>query len=149
MRISPIGFQPYVYNTNAISRASMDKISAIPEDALASQVDLGEEQENENPLKPGQSAHFADILVSQMSMSRMNEIRVMSTGGQKEETADESAVEDLVIGAPDDNFRADQMIPEDEMMDDALSVDNQNAQQEPSLYRRMNAAGLYMANMIA
>lgn len=148
MTISPIGYQPYIYNTNAISSASMNKISAIPDDALASKIDFGKSRENENPLKPGQSSNFADILVSQMSMSQMNATRVMNTSGQMEVAADEKAAENLVIGAADDNLKAELTMPKVEN-DENATMNNQNSGNGPSLYQRMSAANAYMVNMFA
>lgn len=80
MQISGIGFQPYIYNTNAVSSASMNKISSIGSDVSSQKTDfspLSESSSNENPLKMGESKNFMDILSSQMSMSQMNATRVM------------------------------------------------------------------------
>ena len=80
--LSAIQFTPYVYNANRISRASMNKISAIPEDVTKQKVDytglLSEDARNTNPLKRGTSANFADILSSQMSMSRYHQANLMA-----------------------------------------------------------------------
>jgi len=71
MTISPVGYSPYIYNTNAVSRQSMNKISAISDDMSKSKVDysnLVSEEANINPLKKGQSKSFVDIIASQMSL---------------------------------------------------------------------------------
>lgn len=73
MRIEALAYQPYVYNTNTVSSASLNRIGAIPNDATAGRTefeDLSKEQENVNPLRKGESANFMDILSSQMAMSR-------------------------------------------------------------------------------
>lgn len=73
MRIGAIAYQPYVYNTNTVSSASLNRIGAIPNDATAGRTDFEDvtkEQENVNPLLKGESANFMDILSSQMAMSR-------------------------------------------------------------------------------
>lgn len=85
MQIGAIsGYQPYVYNTNAISSKSLNKISAIGNDSLVSKTDVSALISNEsksndvlNPLKRGETLDFAGILNMQMQMSRMNADRIM------------------------------------------------------------------------
>lgn len=84
MQIGAISYQPYIYNTNAVSSKSLNKISAISDDALDSKTDISalvdtgsNNQENINPLKRGESLDFAGILEQQMSMSRLNAARIM------------------------------------------------------------------------
>lgn len=85
MQIGAIsGYQPYVYNTNAISSKSLNKISAIGNDPLVSKTDVSALISNEsknndvlNPLKRGETLDFAGILNMQMQMSRMNADRIM------------------------------------------------------------------------
>lgn len=80
MGIAAIGFQPYIYNTNAISPASMNRVSAIDDDVTKASTDysaLTDETKNVNPLKRGESSNFVDILESQMAMSRQNAARLM------------------------------------------------------------------------
>ena len=83
MQIGAIGigsFQPYVYNTNSLSKASMNKINKIGDDLLASKTDfsaLADEQKNVNPLKRGETLDFAGMLSMQMQMSQMNAARLL------------------------------------------------------------------------
>ena len=83
MRIGSVSMTPYVYNTNAISPKSMNKIDAIGSDVTSSKLDVSalvsedSKKQNMNPLKPGQSLDFSGILQMQMQMSRLNEARVM------------------------------------------------------------------------
>ena len=83
MQVGAISYQPYIYNTNAISSKSMNKISAISNNALDSKTDVSglikdnSSNETTNPIKRGQSLDFAGILDMQMQMSRMNATRVM------------------------------------------------------------------------
>lgn len=81
MQIGALSFQPYIYNTNTLSRASLSRISGIrEEDLTSSKTDyssLTDMSLNENPLKPGETLNFDDILEEQMQMSRMNQSRVM------------------------------------------------------------------------
>ncbi|MDO4965858.1 MAG: hypothetical protein Q4E51_04045 [Lachnospiraceae bacterium] len=84
MQIGAVSFmQPYVYNTNAVSSKSLNKISAISDDALDSKTDVSALVEDEdnytdvlNPLGRGQSLDFGSILDQQMQMSRMNQARL-------------------------------------------------------------------------
>lgn len=86
MQIGSIGamsFSPYVYNTNSISRSSLNKINALPEDGTKSRIDYtglvsDEGKENLNPLKRGTSSSFADIISSQMAMSSYHKANIMS-----------------------------------------------------------------------
>jgi len=80
MGINAIGFQPYIYNTNAISPASMNRVKAIGDDVTKASTDysaLTDETKNVNPLQKGESSNFVDILESQMAMSRQNAARLM------------------------------------------------------------------------
>ena len=69
---------PYVYNTNRVDRASLNKIEPIEDDVLASKTDFSDlaDDENVNPLAMGQSKDFAGILDMQMQMSALNASRL-------------------------------------------------------------------------
>ena len=69
---------PYVYNTNRVDRASMNKIKPIEDDLLDSKTDFSglNEEENINPLAMGQTKDFAGVLEMQMQMGRMNAARL-------------------------------------------------------------------------
>jgi hypothetical protein len=80
MEIGAISFQPYVYNTNQIDATSMSRVPAIPGDINAEGTDysgLVNRGENSNPLRPGETMNFADIIGEQMSRARFNAERVM------------------------------------------------------------------------
>ena len=80
MRIGAVGASPYVYNTNAVSSASLNKIQGIGSDTTASRSDfsgLTETAVNENPLKMGETKNFVDVMEMQLQMGRMNAARVM------------------------------------------------------------------------
>lgn len=80
MNIGAIAFKPYIFNTNSISSASMNKVSGISNGVLNKKIDYSElvsSGENENPLKKGMSTNFMDILASQMEMSKSNESKIM------------------------------------------------------------------------
>lgn len=92
MTIGAISFQPYVYNVNAISPASMNRVSGISDDVLDKKIDYSglTEAENENPLKKGQTLNFQDMLAMQMQRGRDNASRIMkpaqNEAGEKEQT---------------------------------------------------------------
>ena len=88
MQINPVGisFRPYIYNTNIVSANSMNKISAIEDDALKSSVDCSNDK-NENPLKLGETSNFADVLAMQFQLGQNNAARVMKTAENVEEAA--------------------------------------------------------------
>lgn len=81
MRIGAVGgaiYSPYVYNTNTVSSASLNKVKGISDDVLSSKTDFSglSTQENTNPLGIGQSQDYAGIFDMQMQLSRMNEARI-------------------------------------------------------------------------
>ena len=69
---------PYVYNTNRVDRASLNKIEPIEDDVLASKTDFSDlvDDENVNSLAMGQTKDFAGILDMQMQMSALNASRL-------------------------------------------------------------------------
>lgn len=83
MGIGAIGaatYQPYIYNTNKVTSASLGRVKPVDDDVTKSSTDysaLTDESLNINPLKKGESANFSDIFESQMAMSRQNAARVM------------------------------------------------------------------------
>lgn len=111
MRIGAIAYQPYVYNTNTLSAASLNRIGAIPDDATAGRTDfegLTQDQENTNPLGRGQSANFMDIWSSQMAKSRTKSAMLLKPAASGEADApagaaqkDETAARDAVQAASD------------------------------------------------
>ena len=76
--VSMVSPMPYVYNTNTVNRASMNKIKPIEDDVLASKTDFSDlaEQENTNPLAIGETKDFAGILDMQMELGRQNAARL-------------------------------------------------------------------------
>lgn len=87
MTIGAVSFQPYVHNINAISPASMNKLSRISDNVLDKKTDFSELVENENPLKKGQTLNFQDMLEMQMQRSRSNAARVMKPTEETQESA--------------------------------------------------------------
>ncbi|HAG69671.1 MAG TPA: hypothetical protein DCL38_06835 [Lachnospiraceae bacterium] len=86
MQVGAVGagyYQPYVYNTNSLDRASMNRVQGIGDDLLTSKTDFSaltdDGKQNVNPLKRGETADFAGIMDMQMQMSRMNASRLFGT----------------------------------------------------------------------
>lgn len=96
MTIGAIGaysFQPYVYNVNTVSAASMNKLSRISDDVLDKKIDYSElvdDSRNMNPLKKGQTLDFESVLERQMQQGQLKAAKVMKPAeetGAAEETA--------------------------------------------------------------
>lgn len=88
MQIGAVGFEPYIYNTNSISRSSLGRVPGIEEDLVSSKTDysdLADESLNENPLKKGETSGFMDVLQMQMHMGQMNASRLIKPIEETEE----------------------------------------------------------------
>ncbi len=104
MTIGAISFQPYVYNVNAVSPASMNRLSRISDNVLDKKTDFKGFVENENPLKKGQTLDFQGILEMQMQRGRSNAARIMKPvreEAQEAEQAEAATVKFERGGAPD------------------------------------------------
>ncbi len=98
MQVGAVGFQPYIYNTNRVSSASMNKVQGISNDLTSQKTDysgLTSEAENINPLRKGESANFVDIISMQMQIGQNNANRIMKPA---EEGIDEGnlAIDDMM-----------------------------------------------------
>lgn len=97
MRIGAIGaysFTPYVYNTNDVSSASLNRLSKIPDDVLDRKIDQSssaQEEENINPLKKGQTLDFQSMLAMQLQRGQNNAARVMRPAQEQQMQEDEAA----------------------------------------------------------
>lgn len=102
MTISPIGFQSYIYNSNALSGGSLGAVAAISEDVLSHSIDYSEiisEEVNVNPLRKGETRGFMDILAMQLQLGQNQAARIFNpadSGGTEGLT-----VEELAENAPD------------------------------------------------
>lgn len=97
MEIGAISFQPYIYNTNSLSKASLGKVSPISDDLLSQKTDfsgLASSEENINPLKKGETLHFDDLLEMQMQSGRNNAERIFG-GAEDNLTVSENAAESM------------------------------------------------------
>lgn len=93
MRIGAISFQPYVYHVNAISPASMNRLSRISDNVLDQKTDFSglTKTENENPLRKGQTLNFQDMLKMQMQRGRSVAARMIKPADAAQETAKAAA----------------------------------------------------------
>lgn len=97
MTIGALGaynFQPYVYNTNTVSAASMNKLSKISDDVLDKKVDYSEltqESENVNPLRRGQTLDFQSMLEMQMQRGQNNAARIMRPAEESQNEEEQTA----------------------------------------------------------
>ena len=94
MRIGAISFQPYVYNVNAISPASMNKLSRISDNVLDKKTDFSGLAENENPLKRGQTLNFQDMLEMQMQRGRSAAARMIKPAQAAQEKGGAEAAQE-------------------------------------------------------
>ena len=85
--IGAVMYRPYIYNVNSVSASSMNRVKPIGDDvAKAPSTDysaLYDEGENINPLRKGETKNFADVLASQMAMSRLHAERLMPQAAEQ------------------------------------------------------------------
>ena len=69
---------PYIYNTNTVNRASMNKVDKIEDDLLESKTDFSglTKEENINPLAQGETKDFPALLDMQMQEGAQNAARL-------------------------------------------------------------------------
>ncbi|MDE6664176.1 MAG: hypothetical protein K2K46_12665 [Lachnospiraceae bacterium] len=95
MRIGGIGnvYPTYVYNPNTVTSKSMNKLSRISDDVLDKKVDYSQTatQENQNPLKKGQTIDFEGILARQMQEGQNRAAKIMPNGLEPEKSQDKAA----------------------------------------------------------
>lgn len=107
--INALSLRSYVYNTNSVSAASMNKLSRISDDVLDKKIDYSEltdESLNENPLKKGQTLNFQDLLAMQMRRGQDNAARIMKPSGTAQETEEGTAAAQTAAGAGVDTVSA-------------------------------------------
>lgn len=152
MTIGAISFQPYVYNVNAISPASMNRLSRISDDVLDKKTDYSDlaKAVNENPLEPGQTPDFKGMLEMQMQRGRSNAARVMKPAQKAQEETDAAQTENATI----QSGRADaaQRQPEREAASENVQTaafDGNSAGSDISNFRMQQAINAYEMFMTA
>lgn len=142
MRIGGIGnvYPTYVYNPNTVSSKSMDKLSRISDNVLDKKVDYSETatQENQNPLKKGQTIDFEGVLAKQMQQAKNRAAKVMPDGlkpVENQEKTEEVKAQELNAKAAAENVNVN---PDAE---NAASGNNSNVTQ---MQRAIQAYEMFM-----
>ena len=142
------GLQPYVYNTNTVSSASMNKLSRISDDVLDKKIDYSEltdESKNVNPLKKGQTLNFQSMLEMQMRRGQNNAARIMrpaqNTQTEEEETTQSSNANVTQFSQPSAQT--------EETAASAAAADTANANSDNNnisyqMQQALNAYGMFM-----
>ena len=92
MRIGGIGYvyPAYVYNPNTVSAYSLNKLSRISDDVLDKKTEYTRpepEEENQNPLRKGQTRDFEGILAKQMQQGQSRAARMMTSRDSENDTS--------------------------------------------------------------
>ncbi len=155
MRIGAISFQPYVYNVNAISPASMNKLSRISDNVLDKKTDFSGLVENENPLRRGQTLNFQDMLEMQMQRGRSAAARMIKSAqaAQEQEGAEAAQTQDAAVKFNRENA-VNVVRTEKETADNAQNVqtaafDGSGAENGVSNFRMQQAISAYAMFMTA
>ncbi len=155
MRIGAISFQPYVYNVNAISPASMNKLSRISDNVLDKKTDFSGLAENENPLKRGQTLNFQDMLEMQMQRGRSAAARMIkpAQAAQEKDGAETAQTQDAAVKFNRENA-VNVVRTEQETADSAQNVqtaafDGSGAENGVSNFRMQQAISAYAMFMTA
>lgn len=85
-------YPTYVYNPGTVSSRSMNKLSRISDDVLDKKVDYSgveAKEENQNPLKKGQTIDFEGMLAKQMQQGRNRAAKIMPEGLKPVENREE------------------------------------------------------------
>lgn len=112
MRIGGIGnvYPTYVYNPNAVTSKSMNKLSRISDDVLDKKVDYSQTaaQENQNPLKKGQTIDFEGVLAKQMQEGQNRAAKIMPNGlepAENQNKAEEVKTNELTAKSAAENTK--------------------------------------------
>lgn len=155
MTIGAISFQPYVYNVNAVSPASMNRLSRISDDVLDKKTDYSglSQAENENPLRRGQTLDFKGMLEMQMQRGRSNAARIMKPETKAEEPQETAQTQDAAVKferAESAESAQTQMTTAAENMQTAdMNMGNGSAGSDISNFRMQQAISAYEMFMTA
>lgn len=141
-------YPSYVYNPNTVSAKSMDKLSKISDDVLDKKVDYSEmaAEENQNPLKRGQTIDFEGIVAKQMQQGQNRAAKLMPKGlVPEEEKTDEKVVQMPV--RQEENAQAEEAADMDETANEEAENNASSMQtQTPSMQmeRAIQAYEMFM-----
>ena len=149
MTIGAIGaysFQPYVYNTNNVSAASMNKLSRISDDVLDKKIDYSElaeeESRNINPLRRGQTLDFQSMLEMQMQRGQNNAARIMRPAQEEEQetaqTSNTNVTQFVQTSAPEQETTAGASTAE------TANANSDNNNISYQMQQALNAYGMFM-----
>ncbi|MCH5263548.1 MAG: hypothetical protein J1F42_11580 [Lachnospiraceae bacterium] len=152
MTIGAIGaynFQPYVYNTNTVSAASMNKLSKISDDVLDKKVDYSEltdENQNINPLKKGQTLDFQSMLEMQMQRGQNNAARIMrpAQDTQEEEELTQTSAASVTQFSQASAQAQETVASSDAAQNANANSDNGNSNISYQMQQALNAYGMFM-----
>jgi hypothetical protein len=138
--VSSLSAMPYIYNTNRVSSASLNKVSAIQGDTQSGKTDFSglTSGETTNPLKRGETSNFVDVLAMQFSMAQSNASRTMKDSSQNISQQQTQMPDSTATGRAEQAGQADQT--------EQLS---QNGQSSGNLYKMNQAISAYSLNMTA
>ena len=141
-------YPSYVYNPNTVSAKSMDKLSKISDDVLDKKVDYSETtaEENQNPLKKGQTIDFEGIVAKQMQQGQNRAAKLMPKGlAPEEENADAKVVQ--MPARQEETAKAEKAAKmEDAANTNAENGNNASSMQTPSMQmeRAIQAYEMFM-----
>ena len=139
-------YPSYVYNPNTVSANSMDKLSRISDDVLDKKTEYNNSdvEENQNPLKKGQTIDFEGIVAKQMQQGQNRAARIMSKGLTPEE---EKTAEVVQMPAAQMETADVEVADMDEMTNAGYEVENNvQSMQNPSMQmqRAIQAYEMFM-----
>ncbi len=124
-------YPSYVYNPNTVSANSMDKLSRISDDVLDKKTEYNNSdvEENQNPLKKGQTIDFEGIVAKQMQQGQNRAARIMSKGlTPEEQKTAEVEVADMEAADMDEMTNAG-----DEVENNVQSMQNPSMQMQRAI----------------
>ncbi len=151
MTIGAISFQPYVYNVNSISPASMNRLSKISDDVLDKKIDYGglAKAENENPLKKGQTLDFQGMLEMQMQRGRYHASRIMQPAEKMVQDSDVEQSAEAVAAQTDAFAQAQATVPAADVQTAAMDMGGSNTGSDFTNFRMQQAISAYEMFMTA
>ena len=140
------GLQSYVYNTNTVSAASMNKLSKISDDVLDKKIDyseLSDESKNVNPLKKGQTLDFQSMLEMQMQRGQNNAARIMKPAEETQTEEEETTQSSGAVVAQFDKV-SEQAAVADTSTADMTGANDGNSNISYQMQQALTAYGMFM-----
>ncbi|MDE7131244.1 MAG: hypothetical protein K2O65_05540 [Lachnospiraceae bacterium] len=145
--LSAYGAQPYVYNTNMLSSASMNKLSKISDNVLDKKIDYSEltdESKNVNPLKRGQTLDFQSMLAMQMQRGQNNAARVMKPKQAAEDETGQAQSSGAVVAQFDQAAAQSVTTAEAAAGQGAADMADTGSNVSYQMQQALNAYGMFM-----